>query len=117
MKRPSFSIAEMMVIVAVVALDCAALRVARSGPAIPYLVFGGLLMQIALVIGLLRLIRRRRRKEKPYTFIIGFEVIGWISHLCYVILCVHSAESLDTHLFAILRSVAVCHGLYAVIAP
>ena len=84
-KRPSISIAEMMVVVAVVALDCLVIRMARWGPATPYLVFGGPLMQIALVIGLLMMFRRRRRMEKPYPFLVGFEVGGWVGHLIYVV--------------------------------
>ena len=98
MKRLSFSIAEMMVIVAVVSLDCLVIRMARWGPATPYLVFGGPLMQIALVIGLLLMFRRRRRMEKPYPFLVGFEVVGWISLLSYVVLCFQAARSIDRHL-------------------
>ena len=48
-------------------------------------------MQIVLVIGLLLMFRRRRRMEKPYPFLIGFEVVGWIGHLIYVVLCLHAA--------------------------
>ena len=99
MKRPSFSIAEMMVIVAIVALDCLVIRMARWGQAIPYLVLGGPLMQIALVIGLFIMIRRRRRIEKPLPFLVGFEVGGWVGHLIYVVLCLHAPSSIDRHLF------------------
>ena len=36
MKCPSFSIAEMMVVVAIVAMDCLAIRMAGSAPANPF---------------------------------------------------------------------------------
>jgi hypothetical protein len=98
-RLPSFSIAEMMAIVAVVALDCLVIRVASSHPAFPYLILGGLPMQSALVIGLLVMFQRRRRMEKPFPFLIGFEVVGWIGHLIYVILCFQiGARSIDRHL-------------------
>ena len=98
MKHPSFSIAEMMAIVGIVALDCLVIRMARWGPATPYLVFGGPLMQIALVIGLLMMFRRRKRMEKPYPLLVGFEVGGWVGHLIYVVVCLHAPSSIDRHL-------------------
>jgi hypothetical protein len=94
--RPSFSIAEMMAIVAVVAVDCLVIRMARWGPAIPYLVFGGLPLQSVLVIGLFLMIRRRM--DKPLPFLFGFEVVGWTSHLVYVAVCVLAAASIDSYM-------------------
>ena len=97
-KRPSFSIAEMMAIVAIVALDCLAIRVTQPAPSLVFLALGGLPMQIALVIGLL-LMFRRRRLEKPFPFLIGFEVVGWICLLIYVVLCFQiPGRSIDRHL-------------------
>jgi hypothetical protein len=96
-KRLSFSIAEMMAIVAIVALDSLAMR-ARHRVTLVFLVIGGLPMQSALVIGLLLVFRRRRRMEKPIPFLVGFEVVGWIAHLIYVVLCLRAAVSLDRHL-------------------
>jgi hypothetical protein len=102
LKLPSFSIAEMMVIVAIVALDFGAIRSGTSGLATPYLVFGGAPMQGVLVIGLLLMFHRRRRVPKPVPFLLGFEVVGWIGHLVYVVLCLQAAESLDRHMVAVL---------------
>lgn len=102
MRRLSLSIADMMVIVAVVAIDCLLIRLANSGSAIPFLVFGGSLMQIGLVIGLLLILRRQRRMETPYPFLVGFEVVGWSGHLSYAVLCLRSANWIDEHLRAIL---------------
>ena len=83
MKRPSLSIAQMMLVVAVVALDCLLMRLANSAPrpTLIHLALGGLPMQIALVIGLLRMFRRQRAAEKPLPFLMGFEVAGWIGNL------------------------------------
>jgi hypothetical protein len=98
LKRPSFSIAEMMVVVAILAMDCLAIRMAGSAPAIPFLVFGGLPMQSVLVIGLLRILRRRGRTGRPFPFLLGFVVVGWIAHVIYVFLCTQAARAIDVHL-------------------
>ena len=97
MRSPSLSISELMVIVALVALDCLAIRVG-SPMTIYHLVFGGLPMQVALVIPLILVLRRRRLREKPLPFLTGFVVVGWICHLPYVAICVQSAEPLTLHL-------------------
>ena len=99
MTLPSFSIAEMMVIVAIVALDCLVLRVAID-IGIPYLILSGSPMQIALVIGLLFMFRRRRQTEKSSSFLIGFEVVGWMGHVIYVVLCVQAVGEMDRHIGA-----------------
>jgi hypothetical protein len=95
-KRPSFSIADMMVIVAVVALDCLVAR--QPITTLLFLGLGGLPMQIALVIGLLLIFRRRGRTQKPSPFLVGFEVVGWICLLIYVVLCLQAVRSIDRHL-------------------
>jgi hypothetical protein len=66
------------------------------------IVFGGSVMQIGLLTGLLLMLGRRRRIQKPYPFLIGFEVVGWIAHLIYVALCLQAAPSLDRHLRAVI---------------
>ena len=99
MKLPSFSIAEMMAIVAIVALDCLVLRVAID-IGIPYLILSGSPMQIALVIGLLLIFRRRRQTEKPFSFLIGFEVVGWMGHVIYVVLCLQAVGEMGRHIGA-----------------
>jgi hypothetical protein len=86
-----------MVIVALVALDCLAIR-AGSPMTIYHLVFGGLPMQGVLVTSLILVLRRRRLGEKPLAFLTGFMVVGWICHLAYVAICVQSAEPLTLHL-------------------
>jgi hypothetical protein len=99
----SFSIAEMMVIIAVVAMDLLVIRVANSGPASPLFVLGGLPMQISLVIGLLLVLRRRRRTEKLSPFLVGFLVVGWIGHLIFAVLCIRAASLIDMRLGNILN--------------
>jgi hypothetical protein len=86
-----------MVIVAIAALDCLAIRV-RALLILYPLVFGGLPMQIALVIGLLILFRRRKRGDKPIPFLMGFEVVGWAGLLIYVAVCFQAPQSLNQHL-------------------
>jgi hypothetical protein len=86
-----------MVIVALVALDCLAIRVG-SPMTVYHLAFGGLPMQGALVICLILVFRRRRLGEKPLPFLTGFVVIGLVCHLAFVAICVLSAEPLTLHL-------------------
>jgi hypothetical protein len=96
-KRPSFSIAELMAIVVIVALDCLVMRARQPAPTLIFLALGGLPMQIALVIGLLHMFRRRRT-ERPFPFLIGFEVVGWICLLIYAVLCFQVPRSIDGHM-------------------
>ena len=93
----SISIAEVMAIIALVAVDCLAIRIDPFWT-FPYLILGGLPMQIALVIGLLRMYRRRKRMEKSLPFLIGFEAVGWISLLMYVVICFRAPVAIDQHL-------------------
>jgi hypothetical protein len=96
-KHTSFSIGELMVFVAIFALDCVIMRATDPGPILVFLALGGLPMQGVLVIGLL-LMFRRRRMEKQFPFPIGFEVVGWICLLVYVVFCFQAARSIDRHL-------------------
>jgi len=87
----------MMAIISLVALDCLAIR-GRPDLIIYPLIFGGLPMQIVLLIGLLIWFRRGKRGDKPIPFLMGFEVVGWICLLAYVVLCFQAPQSLDQHL-------------------
>jgi hypothetical protein len=99
-----------MVIIALAALDCLAIRV--GSPVTFYcLVFGGLPMQIALVILVMLVLRRRGREEKSLPFLSGFVLIGWICHLAYVALCAQSAHSISRHLTNTLTPVVSAIGL------
>lgn len=108
-RLPSFSIAEMMAIIALVGLDCLAIRMGSS-LTLYSVTFGGLPMQIVLVIGLLLVFRRRRQHQSQLPFLIGFEVVGWISHLIFVAVCVQAAQSLDSHMVHTLRPLLVLTG-------
>ena len=72
------------------------LRVGGSPPGVRYLIGGGFSMQSALVIGLLPMFRRRT--EKPSSFLIGFEVVGWICLLTYAVACIQASNLLLWHL-------------------
>ncbi len=98
MRLPSFSIAEMMAIIVLVALDCLVIRARQQPLTWIYLVVGGLPMQSALVSGLFLMFRRRRLSKKWLPFLIGFEVVGWISFLMYVDLCFRAPIAIDQHL-------------------
>ncbi len=98
MRSPSFSIAEIMAIVAFAAVDSLEIRLGQSSPSLRCLIFGSLPMQNALMFGLLLLFQRRRRTDKPIPFPIGFEVVGWIGLLIYVGVCVRATEAITWHI-------------------
>ena len=78
MRPPRFSIAALMALTAVVAVDCLLNRLAWhpwNATGILFF-FGGLPMFNILAIGLLFLTRKMRRGESA-TFLVGFEVVGW----------------------------------------
>jgi hypothetical protein len=112
-----FSIAEMMAIVALVALDCLAIRVSHSSLAAENAVFVVLPMQSVLAIGLLLMLRRRRRTEKPLPFLVGFEVVGWTCLLICVAVCVRAPESVDRHLTYILTPLVDAIGFQQFSTP
>jgi hypothetical protein len=98
MRIPSFSIAGMMVVVAIGALDCLAIRLgAHAG-----VLVGGLPMQTVLVIGLSLVFRWRRIGDKRLSFLMGFEVGGWISSVILLSVSVFALQSFDQHLGHIL---------------
>jgi hypothetical protein len=100
-RLPSFSIADLMVIVAIVALDSLAIREAiteaQGTPTLVFLVLGGLPMHSVLVIGLLLMLRRRKLGREPVPFLIAFEVVGSICLVIYVVLCFQTARPIDSH--------------------
>jgi hypothetical protein len=109
--RPLFSIAEMMVVVAVVAVDCLVMRARQPALTHIFVALGGLPMQIALVTGLLLMSRRRRRMEMQLPFLVGFEVVGWICLLIYFALCFQAAPSINMHLGNTLNPLLNATGL------
>jgi hypothetical protein len=88
----------MMTIIALVGLDCLAIRVSHFSLAAENAVFVGLPMQGVLAIGLLLMLRRRRRAEKPLPFLVGFEVVGWICLLICLVVCIQTPQAVDEHL-------------------
>jgi hypothetical protein len=89
-----------MLIVAVAAADYLVMRIEPDW--VLFLV-GGLPMQVALVIGLFRMIRARLRHENLSPFLVGFEVGGWISHTAFAVVGVAAPQWLDSHLSQMLN--------------
>jgi hypothetical protein len=116
-KRPSFSIAETMVIIAIVAVDCLVLRVTPANLTLIYVIVGGAPVQSALVTGLITMFRRRGQMEKPNPFLIGFEVVGWIGLLIYVAFCFQAPESIDQHVFHVLGPLLDASGFQRFSSP
>jgi len=106
-----------MAIVALVAVDCLAIRVGRSFRTFNCLIDGALPMQFALAIGLLLMYRLRLRMEKVVPFLIGFEVIGWISLLIYVAVCVLALQTLENHVNYTLGPVVSAIGFQPLSTP
>ncbi len=94
-----------------VALDCLLVQAGLPGLTLALLAIGGSLMQLALVIGLVLMFRRRRRMDGPVAFLIGFEVGGWISLLIYTVLCRQTARSIDGYLGETLAPLLRATGL------
>jgi hypothetical protein len=95
---PRCSLAELMVIVALAAVDCLAIRLRGSFSTVRFLIVGGLPMVNVLVISLLLILRRRIRREVPSRFLVGFAVTGWVVLGIFVAVCVQASEPLSRHL-------------------
>ena len=78
MRLPRFSIAEVMALTAVAALDCLMIRYANGSPneAVILFFFAGLPWLNVLVIGFTILWGKWRRRE-PLPFLLGFLAVGW----------------------------------------
>ncbi|MFO0890390.1 MAG: hypothetical protein U0790_14760 [Isosphaeraceae bacterium] len=97
MRTPRVSIADTMLLVAIVSLDCLAIR-GWAPLTAEYLIYGGSPTQCILLIVLLISMSRRSRGEKSLPFLTGFEVVGWSSHILSVALCRQAPISIDRHL-------------------
>jgi hypothetical protein len=85
MKLPRFSIASIMAIVVIAAIDFAAIR-ALDGTSAEWaglIAFGSLPMASILVIGIPSLVKGFWGRGKFHPFLIGFEVVGWTVLLAY----------------------------------
>ncbi len=111
MRLPSFSIAEMMAIIALVALECLAIRASQRSLTTIYLLVGGLPMQSPLVSGLFLMFRRRRRMEKSLPFLVGFAIVGWISLLIFGDICFRAPVAIDQHVSDTLSTSLTALGL------
>jgi hypothetical protein len=87
MRLPRFSIAGLMALTALIALDCLATRTAWDVDDIrvAMLYFGELPWLNVLLIGL-TVLRGRQRRGEPAAFFVGFEAVGWAVLLLSVIL-------------------------------
>jgi hypothetical protein len=84
-KPPRFSIAWLVVAVAIAAVNFGAIRTLlgpRAGNAGAFLLLGALPMANALIVGML--IARQRPRRRP--FVLGFEVFGALALSVYVLL-------------------------------
>ena len=107
MGSPRLWTAQLMLIVAVAAADYLVMRIEPDW--VLFLV-GGLPMQVALVIGLFRMIRARLRHENLSPFLVGFEVGGWISHTAFAVVGVAAPQWLDSHLNSMLNMLTPLPG-------
>ncbi len=78
MRWPRFSIAGLMALTALIALDCLATRVGwgSNDVRVAMLYFGVLPWLNVLLVGL-AVLRGRRRRNEPVAFLVGFEAFGW----------------------------------------
>jgi hypothetical protein len=87
MRLPRFSIAGIMALTALIALDCLATRAVWDVGDIRFIMlyFVALPWLNVLLIGV-TVLRGRRRRGEPAAFFIGFEAVGWAVLLLSVIL-------------------------------
>jgi hypothetical protein len=83
MRRPRFSIAELLIVVLIIAIDCAALRVALRSDEPRWILMGlgAAPMGALLAIGLLIQARQVRCRDWVSPALIGFEVLGGLALL------------------------------------
>ncbi len=123
MRLPRFSIAGLMALTALIALDCLATRVGwdSNDVRVALLYFGVLPWLNVLLIGL-AVLRGRRRRGEPTAFLVGFEAFGWSVLVFSVTLifgftaaCASAIEGLD-RLLGPLMDVVPPLGFVAAIA-
>ena len=87
MRLPRFSIAGIMALTALIALDCLATRAVWNVSDIRFIMlyFAALPWLNVLLIGL-TVLRGRRRRGEPAAFFVGFEAVGWAVLMLFVIL-------------------------------
>src|SRR4051812_19204933 len=90
MRRPRLSVAASMVVVLLVAVDCATVRSPLSGrpQSEALLLLGGLPMANLLVVGLLALSSRHPARGAS-RYLVGFEVVGWAAFFVYGFAALH----------------------------
>lgn len=79
MRLPRFSIADLMALTILIALDCLAVRAAwhSNDNRVILIFFGALPLLNILVVGLPILGKKSRRRE-AVSFLVGFQVAGWL---------------------------------------
>ena len=105
------TIAGLMALVGLAALDSMAIRAPLSGRPIvaTLLLLGGLPMANLLAIGLLPLLLGRPGGRGARPSIVGFEVVGWATLLLYASFASHRPEALREAVVVALGSVRI-HG-------
>ena len=111
MRHFRYSIAGLMVLVGLAAIDCMAIRGPLSGRPIiaTLLLLGGLPMANLLAIGLLPLLLGDPGCRGARPSVVGFEVVGWVTLLLYASLVSHRPEALREAVVVALGSVRI-HG-------
>jgi hypothetical protein len=111
-RLPRIAIAEVMILVGLVAIDCRAIVAFRPGQdlTVGLILLGGLPMANALAIGLL-LLRRRFPQQEIRHFLLGFEVAGAIALFLVVTSSAMFPLPLATHLNSVFRVVGHVHTM------
>jgi hypothetical protein len=103
------SIAGLMAVIGLVALDCMTIRTPLSGLSLTVgmLLLGGLPMTNILAAGLLPLLSGRSGRGADRPWLVGFEVVGWIALLLYASCAYYHPDALREGLVDALRSLRV----------
>jgi hypothetical protein len=108
-RRARCSMAGLMALVVIAALDCAAIRSPLSGRPLTaiLLLLGALPMANILAVALLPLIQRHRARLERRACLVGFEIVGWVALLLYAFCAVHHSDFLLDIVLRPLRPIRV----------
>jgi 4-amino-4-deoxy-L-arabinose transferase-like glycosyltransferase len=103
------SVAGLMAVVGLVALDCMAIRTPLSGRSLTagMLLLGGLPMANILAAGLLPLLPDRSGREGCRPWLVGFQAVGWTALFLYTSCAYYDPDALRESVVRALKSLRV----------
>jgi hypothetical protein len=113
MKLPRFSIAWIMAIIVIAAIDLAAIRALDETNTVigPLIIIGSMPMASILILGIPNLVRGSTGRGKIRPFLVGFEGVGWTVLLVYtgsaILFAESVAEAIDLSAYFLMSLIGV----------